>query len=167
MQLTDVLRTQIETAHGTMMQVIEDLTDEQLHHCLPGATINSIASVFVHIVIAEDRFTHTLLQGKPRLFDDGWGERLGLTAADRDHQFESFHMRDRAAFLDYTNAVFADTEKYLASAGSEDLDRLVKLREREMPVGVVLARLLAGHALQHTGEMAALKGAMGLKGLAF
>ena len=167
MELSEVIKTQIDQAHTTMLQVVEDLSDEQLHHRLPGATINPIAGVLAHAVISEDRFTNAVLRGDQRLFETGWGERLGLVEAERDHRFEDFALRDRAAFMQYANEVFAGTERYLASVRPDDLERPVKLRDRELPAGQVLARLVAGHSLQHSGEMAAIKGAMGLKGLPF
>src|SRR5688572_8899677 len=83
MELRDVIKTQVDQAHSTMLSVIDDLSDDQLHNRLPGATINPIANVFVHAVIAEDRFTNAVLRGGARMFDSGWGERLGLLDAER------------------------------------------------------------------------------------
>ena len=82
MLLTDAIKAQVSQAHTTATQVLEGLTDEQLHQRLTAATIDPIASVFAHLVIAEDGFVHRYLLEKPRLFDNGWGDRLGLTEAE-------------------------------------------------------------------------------------
>src|SRR5438552_2259405 len=139
MELRDIVKIQLDQGHSTMLQVIEDMSDEQLHERLQGATINAIANVFVHAVIAEDGFTNIRLRGGQRLFDGGWGERLGLVDAERDHRFEDFRIADRGAFMEYANAVFGETDKYLASLTPDDTDRPVKMRDREVPAGQVLA----------------------------
>jgi hypothetical protein len=60
--------------------------------------------------------------------------------------------------------VWAATDAYLSSLTPADLDRKVKLGARELTVAEMLL-LAASQALSHTGEIAALKGVQGAKGL--
>ncbi len=166
MDAIEILRSQLSTAQATMEGVLDGLTEEQLNHRPPGATINSIGAVYAHAVSVEDSMIHQVLQQKPTLLEGGWGERLGIPGTRADLLTE-VHFSDLAALQEYGAAVMAAADGYLASLGEADLDRSVELRGRPMPAGGVLSRIVTGHALQHAGEMAALKGAMGLKGLPF
>ena len=66
--------------------------------------------------------------------------------------------------LGYGQAVRAAAEAYLARLTAEELERRVVLDGEEQPVGEVLAMVVA-HTLLHLGEVAALKGAHGARGL--
>ena len=68
--------------------------------------------------------------------------------------------------LDYAAAVGAATDNYIATLTTKELDRLVPIMGQEWPVADVLA-LLVVHASGHLGEIAALKGIQGVKGLPF
>jgi uncharacterized damage-inducible protein DinB len=69
-----------------------------------------------------------------------------------------------ANLLEYQKAVWAATDTYLAGLTAEDLDRKVILGKREMTAAELL--IMAIHqSLSHTGEIAALKGVQGAKGL--
>ncbi len=123
------------------------------------------------MVFTEDRIINGMLQSVPmRYTADGWAERLGCDApaeptniGDWSHTF----MLDYAAFKPYADAVFAGTDAYIACVPNEDLDRAVQSPIGEHTVGWALTTLLATHTPAHLGEIAALKGVHGLKGLPF
>jgi hypothetical protein len=66
--------------------------------------------------------------------------------------------------LEYQAAVWAATDAFLATLTPEDLDRKVKFAGGERTVADIVL-LSASQALSHMGEIAALKGAQGSKGL--
>ena len=71
------------------------------------------------------------------------------------------------AFHKYAEAVYAATDKYIASLKAADLDRTVALPIPGMeitPVGAVLGNILAGHIYEHCGEISSVKGLQGAKG---
>ena len=73
-----------------------------------------------------------------------------------------------AAFREYAKAVYAATDAYVASLAEAELDRKLDTGFiGEQTVAFVLSNVLAWHAAEHNGEIAALKGAFGLKGLPF
>jgi uncharacterized damage-inducible protein DinB len=66
----------------------------------------------------------------------------------------------------YQVVVRVELDFYLDALTPEELDRRVKFWTESDPVAAVLA-LLFGHWTLHLGEMAALKGVFGSKGLPF
>jgi hypothetical protein len=73
-----------------------------------------------------------------------------------------------APFREYAKAVYAATDAYIAGLSDADLERKVQTGfVGEQTVAFVMSSILAWHAAQHTGEIAALKGVQGLKGLPF
>ena len=66
--------------------------------------------------------------------------------------------------LDYAEAVWAATDAYLDTLSPGDLDRMVKFAGGERTVADMLL-LGTSQALGHNGEIAALKGIQGAKGL--
>jgi uncharacterized damage-inducible protein DinB len=70
-----------------------------------------------------------------------------------------------ASVLDYQRAIHAATEAYLADLTPEELDRKITAFGNERPAEVLT--LAAVHVASHTGEIAAVKGMQGVKGLPF
>jgi hypothetical protein len=71
-----------------------------------------------------------------------------------------------APLLDYLQQVRAATDAYLAGVTPEELDRIVQIAGQDRPVAQVFV-LLVVHSAAHTGEISALKGVSGAKGLPF
>jgi len=74
---------------------------------------------------------------------------------------------DLSTFQEYADAVFAATDAYVADLPDSELERKIQGAIGEYTVGWGIAILLCQHAAQHSGEIAALKGIQGLKGLPF
>jgi hypothetical protein len=75
---------------------------------------------------------------------------------------------DLPRFQEYAEAVFAATDAYLADLPDAGLDRKIQgATGGEYTLGWGIAILLGQHGAQHSGEIAALKGVQGLKGLPF
>ena len=66
----------------------------------------------------------------------------------------------------YTQAVHRQTDAHLASINDDVLDEKIKFFTESDPKAAVWA-LLVSHALEHTGEIAAIKGMQGEQGLPF
>lgn len=165
MQATQVLLGQHETAHGMLAKALDGLTDEQLHHRAPGSTINSIAAVCAHALAVEDVVVHRLLKNEAAILESGYGERLGIGGPMADG-LADFRLEDAALLREYAGKVSADTRSYLGTLSVDDLDRKVDTRfQGERPIGDVLSGTVIGHLLQHGGEVAALRGVLGLPGM--
>ena len=74
---------------------------------------------------------------------------------------------DFPKFQEYAKAVFQNTDLFLQGLSEADLQRKVQTPIGEQSVEWVVVSLLGTHFPQHSGEIAAVKGVHGLKGLPF
>jgi len=172
MNLQSGARQQLTLSHGTLRHMLSDCDPELLHKTLPDATIGSIASIFAHAVFAEDVFVHARFQdGQPLYQSGGWEEKTGvpfpgIPPAITPEWAAALKM-DLPSFQEYAEAVFAATDAYLEKLPDAELERKIRGATGEYALGWGIAVLLCQHAAQHSGEIAALKGVQGLKGLPF
>ena len=138
---------------------------EVLSRTLPGATVGSIGSIYLHALASEDWAIQQLLQGKPKLIDSGdWFVRLGMEPA-KDPDWVQANM-DLAVMKELAQAIYASTDAYLSSITDADLDKQIPWHSGQThTAGWVLADVIHAHLGTHAGEIAALKGVMGLQGL--
>jgi hypothetical protein len=167
MEILDYMRRQIANMRRTVDMTMKDVTVEQFNWAPPG-TMNTISATFIHFANVEDHFVQGILQGKPSVWEaGGWSEKTGIkkppSIGESWDEFKNLKL-DPADFLEYQKAVWAATDAYMAGLGVEELDRMVKLGLREMTAAELL--IMAIHqSLSHSGEIAALKGIQGAKGL--
>jgi len=167
MEILDYLHRQMTSMRSTVDMTMKDVTVEQFNWAPPG-TMNTISATFIHFTSVEDHFVQGILQGKPRVWDaGGWSEKTGVkktpSIGENWDEFKHLHLGP-AVFLEYQKAVWAATDAYIADLAPEDLDRKVKLGPRELTLAELLM-MAANQSLSHTGEIAALKGVQGAKGL--
>lgn len=118
----------------------------------------------MHIYYSEDDLVQGV-QGSRTIFEaQGWQQRLGY-----DHAgvwtFAGTH--DPRLLLDYAEAVSAATSTYLSSLRPEALEDLVETPRGPQSRASRLSGYIVTHKSQHTGEIAALLGCQGAKGLPF
>jgi len=165
MEVRTLLRRQFRFVHQFLDIAIADVPPEIAARWLDGATINTIAQVYAHAVVAEDAFVARAQGGPAVLSQDGWGPRLGIKEATltQTNDWPDLDL-DLAVVREYAHAVYAATDDFLAAAPEEKL-----LEEAEGPVGrvLVVGDIMLSHVAEHWGEIVALKGVQGLKGLPF
>ena len=148
-------------------RVMNDVTDELFNWAPPG-TANTISATFVHFMNSEDGFIQKVLQGKPSVWETGgWAEKTGISKTpDIGEDWSEFKRRkvDIQPLQDYKLAVWAATDAYLSNLNEAELDRMVKFAGGERTVAEMLI-LSASQSHSHIGEIAALKGIQGAKGL--
>ncbi len=169
MNATQFVRDQVAEAHSLNDAAMAGVADEHFNWLPPG-TINPIKSTFLHSVAGEDLFFQAILQGRPPLWaTGGWAGTIGLVQAPGGGQGWEEAKRTVLALgpvLAYADAVRSATNEYLARLTDDELDREVSFFGRASSVADVLARFV-GHTACHAGEIAAVKGMQGLKGLPF
>ncbi len=169
MDAVEFVRCQLASARRLGDAIIGGTSDEQFNWLPPG-TANSIKASFIHLIVSEDSFVQDVIQGRSRIWEaEGWAEKIGLPfPPGRGRGWEEIRAPTLALapVLAYQQAVRAATDAYLASLTPEELDRPVAFFNGQRPVADVLA-LLVSHMLGHFGEIAALKGVQGVKGLPF
>ena len=167
-----VLRAQLSGYHDILEQTIADCSPGAVDKILPGATINSIGSIYAHVVFAEDRILHGMLQGKPPVYTaQGWANRVNIempAPGGFTPEWARAVKMNLPLFREYAKAVYAATDAYIAGLSDADLARKVQTNILgEQTVAFVIANIIGWHVAEHGGEIAALKGVQGLKGLPF
>lgn len=166
------LTEQLAQTHALLASCLDGITPDQLHWLPPG-TAHSVAATYAHIVVEEDWIVHHFLQGQTCLAEGMWAGRTGLSAYPPGGDWSDWARSLRVDFpslQQFGQTVQASAEAYLSRLNPHDLDR-----ELEMPfpgspkrsLNHVLGTVLIGHMNNHVGEIAAVKGAQGLRGYPF
>ena len=133
---------------------------------LPGATIGSIGEIYGHTIGNEDWAFNQLIQGKEQVLKSGgWAANLGMDPGATEHDWEAAARDHLDELREYGKAVSAATDAFLNSLNDSDLDRPIDFFGRKETMGWVIADTVLVHISFHSGEIASLKGVMGLKGL--
>jgi hypothetical protein len=156
---------------GSVAGMMSECDDAALHKTLPQATVTSIASIYAHAIFSEDFITQGMLKGTAPIYKtDGWEAKTGVAMPDNpamNPEWAAGVKMDVGAFCDYAKAVHAATNAYLDSVSDAELQDKVQTPLGEQTKEWIVANLLGTHLPQHAGEIAALKGVQGLKGLPF
>lgn len=168
-----VLQMCMQHARQWMAGTMNGVTDEQAHHTPPGIA-NPLGATYAHLVVSEDMLVNGLLRGQPPLAATSWEGKTGLSEPmpwlDRWAEYGPWTRRvqiDLDALRAYAQAVFDNTDAYIASLSEEDLERKIDMSAAgmgEVPVAWVIGRLLIGHIDNECGEIACLKGIQGVRG---
>jgi len=167
MEVLEYIQHQIRDCRHTIDGIMKNMTDELFNWPSPG-TANTISATFVHFIHSEDHFIQTIIQGKPTLWEsDHWSEKTGVAKPPHIGEdwsnFKHMHIT-LPPLLEYQHAVWAATNAYLTTLTPQELDRKVKFAGGERSVADMLI-LSISQSLAHAGEIAALKGIQGAKGL--
>jgi hypothetical protein len=167
MNVIEYIQLQMVGVRRSVDRVMNDITPELFNWAPPG-TANTISATFVHFMRAEDEFIQEVIQDKPSVWETGgWSQKTGIQNPPGIGEDWSEYKHRKIAIQplqDYKAAVWAATDAYLASLTPEALDRMVKFAGGERSVGAMLF-LSGSQSLNHIGEIAALKGIQGVKGL--
>ena len=167
----EILLASIKFNHQLTGAVCGDCTPETLAKPVGGSTINTAGTILAHAVLSEDFFVQAMMKHEPLIFaSGGWAEKTGIPPTDRPMQtpeFASGVKLNMATFTPYMQAVFAATEAYIGGLSDADLDQEVDGLQGKTKLGLFLAGIGVFHLSEHLGEISALKGVHGLKGLPF
>ncbi len=167
----DILLQSLGGSHRILDQQMADVSADVATKMSPGSTIYSIGAIYAHTIFGEDNIVHGMLQGKPPLWASaGWEAKTGVQlphSSRQDTEWASVKV-DPAKLKDYAAAVKGATSAYIAGLTDAEMERKVQAGPSgEQTVAFVLTNILAWHVTEHSGEIAALKGVQGLKGLPF
>lgn len=169
MDVIEYIRHQVQTQRRLCGATIQGMTEEQFNWSPPG-TANPIRTTLLHMIAAEDNHIQHVVQGLPLVWETGgWGEKIGISTppgGGRGWDEAKDVVLALEPVLAYQAAVYAATDAYLQQVTPEELDRQVRFLGRDQSIGQVLATATA-HVVGHAGEIAALRGIQGVKGLPF
>lgn len=171
MNTPQTVKSQLGLWQGALGGMMDECDEVALHKTLPQSTVTSIASIYAHAIFSEDFITQGMLQGKPPIYKtDGWEAKTGVPMAatpEMNREWAATVKMNLQAFREYAKAVHAATNTYLDSVSDADLQAKAQTPIGEQTKEWVVANLLGTHLPQHAGEIAALKGVQGMKGLPF
>jgi hypothetical protein len=167
MDIIEYIKAEMASARRSIERVMKDMPQEIFNWPSPG-TANTISATFIHLMNSEDHFIQEVLQGKPTVWkSQSWSERTGIQKPPGIGEDWSDYKRRQIQIqplLEYMADVWAATDAFLASITADDLDRWLEFAGKERSVGDML-HLSIAQSYSHTGEIAALKGIQGIKGL--
>jgi hypothetical protein len=171
MSTTSLIREQLNNAHQWFEGTMSGVNQEQAQWQPPG-TAHPIGSRYAHAVVAEDVMVNALIKGEAPLYATTWAGNTGIS----DPQFNATLEWARSVQVDldsarrYAQAVYDNSDAYLATVKDEDLARVVDLSSQgmgEWPLDAFLLTFVLGHIRDIMGEVSALKGMQGLQGYPF
>jgi hypothetical protein len=172
MPVVDFIRSSLRQQHNMYNDAVLDLTDEQLQW---RANDKGLPASFIlwHYVRTEDNIIQFVLQRKPTVWlDGGFHEKLSLhgTAQGTGMSLEdaqNLRLDPKEAFFDYMQAVWKTTDDFLAAADDAFLQQTTTVKPLgEMPIQNAIGNMCLTHGFTHLGEIAHLRGLMGLRGMA-
>ncbi len=170
MDIGTLLKGQYEQSHRLIKGIIADVPPELMNSRQGTGTVGSIGSIYAHIVMAEDTIM-SKVRGEASTYESGsWAERLGIEmpGVSQTPDWAAAVTVGPADLDAYADTVFAKTEETVGRLSGADLERLVEgVMGQPVPALVFVGQVGVIHVNEHAGEIAALKGIRGLKGLGF
>jgi uncharacterized damage-inducible protein DinB len=165
-ETNEAFLTLLRDSHSLLQTVLSD-AGGLLFRPAPGNT-NSIGATYAHAVGVEDLYIQRILQDKEMVWDSGgWASKLGRETAPNQWEKDPAPF-DTDAFLAYRRAVYTATELYIAGLSPADFDSMKQFPGRDWSMSIAqLIAVVISHGSSHAGEIAALKGVFGGKGLPY
>lgn len=168
-----MLSDTMEQLAPQFLWALSDLTEEQRY--FTHGTTNPIACTAYHTLRDLDRNVHTVLQGKPSIWEQkNYAGTFGLPPDMRSfglthEEASALRVEPWSEFLTYAREVMASTLNYLKNALDEDLETVIKDGRMDTyhTGDYTKVRILRGrlsHASMHLGEIFAQRGFQGMKG---
>jgi uncharacterized damage-inducible protein DinB len=167
MKALDLIRKQTEEAHTELAASLQGVSNT-VANSGSSATRNSIAAIYAHALLSADIFFNVAINGgAPVLFSSGSADKLGIADPNPRNwdalRAATFKTADLSA---YGAAVLTSIQTTLAGLTEAGLARKFEFFGEQTTVVDTIA-LAISHATTHNGEIAALKGVSGLKGLPY
>ena len=172
MDAVSLLSQQLRSAHEIVEGTVADLTAEQAQWNPAGKAI-AAGPLYVHVSAAEDLFLNMVVGRQPLAM----GAYAGKTGARGPHPMGGgYDEWAKRAKIDLPQlradgqAVFKNTEEYVAGLTAEELDRELDLTNAgfgKMSLAAFITMTSVIHPSNHIGEISCLKGLQGAKGYPF
>ncbi len=168
--MQQVLQSSLQGAHGIFLQVISDIAPATLQSVPAGANIQSLQAIIAHAVLDDDFIVNAMICGKGRAATAealaGSGVPLPPDPRMTAEWAQSINM-NLPAFIDFSKKVFASTEAAIGAMSDAELEAEMDGPFGKRPKVAYVNGFALYHFVSHTGEIAAMKGIHGMKGLPF
>jgi hypothetical protein len=167
-----LLSQQVRSAHEVFEGTVADLTAEQAKWDPAGKAI-AAGPLYVHVSAAEDLFLN-MMTGRQPLAMGAYAGKTGISEPyPVQGGYDEWAKRvkiDLPQLREYVQAVFKNTEDYVAGLNAEALDKELDLTSAgfgKMSLGAFITMTSVIHPSNHVGEISCLKGLQGAKGYPF
>lgn len=183
--ILDSLRRRMRAMHSLYEDACATMDVDQVNHverepCLP------IGFSLFHFVNMEDSAYIFISGGEPPLWNDEWAEKLGVAINDHGKERTPEEMvgqriENYDAFIEYMNAVWARTEKFLADLDPSTLTDVLIPKPYPPQIASTYSARVGGdegitkldaiecwwyqHGLRHMGEIEHARALVGLEGM--
>jgi len=164
MKATDYVKLQTEQAFGLLKTAADGMDDAQYNLDAPG-TCNAAAKSHVHALTAFDFFVLNKAKGGDMLWPQ-FAATHGLPPNPTGIWGYTGTISG-GAIKEFADQVQSATLGYIATLTDADLDDEVDTQFFGKQSRAYVLQLAAMHATGHAGDVAAVKGMQGLKGLPF
>jgi hypothetical protein len=165
-----MLKSSYQVAKFVYNGTVGDLTADLAAKTIDGAQIGAILPIQAHAIFDLDAMVNQIGAGKePLLVTGGWAEKTGIPGQSLrqgpDWGVATYNLEGLKA---YGEAVWDSVDAFFDTVTDEQLDKEVQSPVGgTVQVGAFLGGLAIVHLSAHAGEIAALKGVHGVKGLPF
>ncbi len=132
MDIVSLIRGQLQGAHQILEGTMQDVTLEQAHWSPPGKAI-PLGACYAHIVLGEDAMLNRIVRGTAPLLASTWAGKTGLSEGPPPVDAGPWNEWARSVKVDlptlqeYGQAVFVNSDEYVASLSEKDLERPIDL----------------------------------------
>ena len=180
----DSLRRRMRAMHSLWEDAVASMTLEQVNHVERDVVLPIAFSLF-HFTQIEDG-SATMLGAGPMVYDDAWGERMGLTVQDHGkhrtvEEMVTQRIGDYDAYQEYQRRVFGKTEAWLAGLDAATLTDVIVATPYPPNIATTYSARVGGsngitrmdatecwiyqHGLRHMGEIEHARALVGLQGM--
>ena len=164
MKAIDYVKLQTEQAFGLLKMAADGMDDAQYNLDGPG-TCNAAAKSHVHALTSYDFFLISKAKGADMLWP-AFAPQHGLPPNSTEIWGHGGAIAG-AAINEFAEQIQKATLDYIATLNDADLDRQVDTQFFGKQALAYVLQLAAMHCAGHAGDVAAVKGMQGLKGLPF
>ncbi len=167
-----LLRNLFENGHHWIEGTMADVTADVANWVPPGKPA-TIGANYVHHAFGEDALINMALRGGAPMAMTTFAGRFGADSPPPAGTWSDWGRSvqvDPDAARAYAQAVYVNTDAYLASLTDEDLEKEVDMSiigVGMIPLGRFLGGMLLLDTVAHCGEISCLKGLQGLRGYPF
>jgi hypothetical protein len=182
--MLDSLRRRMRSMHSLYEEATATMSIEQVNHREREGTLPIAFSLF-HYINMQDG-SCGMLSGEGPIYNKEWTQRIQPAISDhgKERTVEEMQFQqigNYEAFIEYMNAVFERTEKWLAQLPPAELERVVITRPFPPQIASTFSARVAGepgitvldgiecwiyqHGLRHMGEIELSRSFVGLSGM--
>ncbi|CAN5180939.1 hypothetical protein BH11PAT1_BH11PAT1_7600 [soil metagenome] len=173
MNVIQLLRDQVKSAHDTLEATMGDVTQDVAHFTETGKAL-PVGAAYAHVIMSEDMIVSHVLAHKPAEYendDTGLSEPMpafGASEWTKHEQWARTVKIDLPKLKAFSQKVFAATDAYIASLSEEDLEKEIDVQGMgKNTIVFFITNAIILHCASLTGEISAAKGIQNLKGYPF